>query len=153
MMSIENNIISGDINAHSTMWYSKTNDHRGKTISELITNSDYLTLNTKTHTRAPFNKEHKNTSPDVTIVPNNLLLHCTWGTKITLSSDHLAIITTIDIKSKFRIKIPENTFTNYNKANWVNFTKEIEDLLIDSEPPDDVHKANTILIPSSRKYV
>ena len=44
-------ILTGDVNAHSTLWYSHTGDHRGQLISDIISNSEHITLNTDTPTR------------------------------------------------------------------------------------------------------
>ena len=46
-------MITGDINAHSTLWHSYTDGHSGKIIADIINNSDNITLNTDTPTREP----------------------------------------------------------------------------------------------------
>ena len=109
------------------MWYSTNSDHRGNLIAEIIRNSDHTSINTDTHTRTPFAHNQTTTSPDITIIPNSLILKSTWNTKCALSSDHLPIITTINTRTRFKITTLRNSYTNYNKENWENFTKEIED--------------------------
>ena len=49
--NIPNSILTGDVNAHSTLWY--TDGHRGQLISDIISNSEHITLNTDTPTRVP----------------------------------------------------------------------------------------------------
>ena len=56
----------GDVNAHSTLWHSYTDDHRGQLIADVISNSDHITLNTNTppESQTPHhNKHHHQTSP------------------------------------------------------------------------------------------
>ena len=48
--NIPHSVLTGDVNAHSTLWHSYT-DHRGLLIAEVISNSDHITLNTNTPTR------------------------------------------------------------------------------------------------------
>src|SRR5688572_5747746 len=69
----------------------------------------------------------------------------TWETKASLSSDHIPIIITINTKSDFRLSPSNKTFKNYRKANWENFTDEIEHSLHEATTPDSVHSANNTL--------
>ena len=52
-------VLTGDVNAHSTLWHSYTDDHRGQLITYVISNSDHITLNTHTNQRA---KHHTTTN-------------------------------------------------------------------------------------------
>ena len=70
--STPNSILTGDINAHSTLWNSNTNDHRGNIIADIIQNSNHITLNTNTHTRFPYAKNQNPSSPDITSISSNL---------------------------------------------------------------------------------
>ena len=126
LFSLTNNIITGDLNAHSSLWHSSLTDHRGKIISGIIQNSDYTCLNTNTSTRIPFDRTQNKTSPDVTIIPSELLQHSTWNTSYSLSSDHLPITTTINTKIKFKLVQYRNCYTNYHKANWAKFTQKLK---------------------------
>ena len=45
--NIPHSVLTGDVNAHSTLWHSYTDDHRGQLIADVISNSDHITLNTK----------------------------------------------------------------------------------------------------------
>ena len=51
--NIPYSVLTGDVNAHSTLWHSYTDDHRGQLIADVISNSDHITLNTNTPTRVP----------------------------------------------------------------------------------------------------
>ena len=122
--NLPNSIISGDINAHSPIWHSHTTDHRGDLIADLLGNSDHITLNTNTHTRLPFAANQRPTSPDITSITTNLYNRTHWETLNALNSDHLPILTTINTRTNFRLQQNRQTYTNYNKANWQNFTTE-----------------------------
>ena len=84
---IPHSVLTGDVNAHSTLWHSYTDDHRGQLIADVISNSDHITLNTGTPTRVPN-----------TTVSNTLYNRTSWTTQRALSSDHLPIVTTIDMR-------------------------------------------------------
>ena len=51
--NIPHSVLTGDVNAHSTLWYSYTDDHRGQLIADVISNSNHITLNINTPTRVP----------------------------------------------------------------------------------------------------
>ena len=143
--NLPNSIISGDINAHSPIWHSHTTDHRGDLIADLLGNSDHITLNTYTHTRLPFAANQQPTSPDITSITTNLYNRTHWETLNALNSDHLPILTTINTRTNFRLQQNRQTYTNYNKANWQNFTTETESSFRNINPPSDTHTANKIL--------
>ena len=90
--------------AHSTLWYSYTDDHRGQLIADGISNSGHITLNTNTTTRVPNTTLQQTYSPDVTTVSNTLYNRTSWKTQHALSSDHLPIITIINIRHDYRLQ-------------------------------------------------
>ena len=143
--NLPNSIISGDINAHSPIWHSHTTDHRGDLIADLLGNSDHITLNTNIHTRLPFAANQRPTSPDITSITTNLYNRTHWETLNALNSDHLPILTTINTRTNFRLQQNRQTYTNYNKATWQNFTTETESSFRNINPPSDTHTANKIL--------
>ena len=65
--NIRYSILTGDVNAHSTLWYSHTDDHRGQLISDIISNSEHIILR-HTHQRAA----HHTTAGHLTRHHNNL---------------------------------------------------------------------------------
>jgi len=99
LLSLNNLIITGDINAHSEVWFSPNTDHRGSHILDLIQSSDQIILNLDTPTRVPSNPSQQPTSPDITTISSNLAALTTWRTTTNLASDHLPIITTINTKT------------------------------------------------------
>ena len=64
---IAHSVLTGDVNAHSTLWHSYTDDHRGQLIADVISNSDHITLNTNNPTRVPNTTLEQTSSPDITM--------------------------------------------------------------------------------------
>ena len=62
-----------------------------------------------------------------------------------LSSDHLTILITNKTKTNYKIQQHRRTYTNYNKANWREFTQEIEQTLANTETPQNARPATKIL--------
>ena len=108
--NIPHSVLTGDVNAHSTLWHSYTDDHRGQLIADGISNSDLITLNTNTPTRVPNTTLQQTSSPDITKVSNTLHNRTSWTTQHALSSDHLPIITTINIRHDYRLQHSINEF-------------------------------------------
>ena len=142
--TIPHSVLTGDVNAHSSLWHSHTDDHRGQLIAEVISNSDHISLNTDTPTRVPNTAFQQSSSPDITTVSNTLYNRTSWQTHHALSSDHLPIMTTINIRHNFRLQTYRRTFTNYKKANWTQFTKDTELAFLQTTISDDIHTANRI---------
>ena len=136
--------LTGDVNAHSTLWHSYTDDHRGQLIADVISNSDHITLNTNTPTRVPNTTLQQTSSPDITTVSNTLYNRTSWTTQHALSSDHLPIITTINIRHDYRLQQNRRTFTNYKKADWTQFTEYTESAFAQTTIPTNIHIANII---------
>ena len=65
--NIPHSVLTGDVNAHSTLWHSYTDDHRGQLIADVINNSDHIILNTNTPTRVPNTTLQQTYSPDITM--------------------------------------------------------------------------------------
>ena len=149
-----NLIITADINAHHAMWHSPTADHRGTLIADLIDNSAQIVLNGDAPTRIPTDQGQQSTSPDITTAANSISRLITWKTEIA-NSDHQAIIINMNTKSNFRLQQYRRTYTNYRKANWIEFREEIEASLQDAAPPSNIHLANktiTDLILNADKH-
>ena len=129
---------------HSTLWHSHTDDHRGQLIADVISNSDHITLNTNTPTRVPNTTLQHTSSPDITTVSNTLYNRTTCTTQHALSSDHLPIITTINIRHDYRLQQNRRTFTNYKKADWTQLTEDTESAFAQTTISTNIHTANII---------
>ena len=109
---------------HSTLWHSYTPRYGTRTLmTTLQMNSDHITLNTNTPTRVPNTTLQQTSSPDITTVSNTLYNQTSWTTQHAKSSDHLPIITTINIRHDYRLQQNRRAFTNYKKADWTQFTE------------------------------
>ena len=142
--NIPHSVLTGEVNAHSTLWPSYTNDHRGQLIADVISNSDHITLNTNTPNRVPNTTLQQTSSPDITTVSNTLYNRTSWTPQYALSSDHLPIITTINIRHDYRLQQNRRTFTNYKKANWTQFTEDTESAFAHTTIPTNIYTANII---------
>ena len=138
--NIPHSVLTGDVNAHSTLWHSYTNDHRGQLIADVIRNSDHITLISNTPTRVPNNTLQQTSPPDMTTVSNTLYNRTSWTTQHALSSDHLPIITTINIRQEYRLQQNRRTVTNYKKLTGHNSRKTQNPLsLRPPYPPTNTH--------------
>ena len=127
--NIPHSVVIGDVNTHSTLLHSYTDDHREQQIADVISNSDHIRLNKNTPIRVPNTTLYNRTS---------------WTTQHALSSDHLPIITTINIRQDYRLQQNRRTFTNYKKADWTQFTEDTESALSQTTIPTNIHTANRI---------
>ena len=75
LQHIPHSVLTGDVNAHSSLWHSYTDDHRGQLIAEVISNSDHISLNTDTPTRVPNTAFQQTSSPDITENRGRLTTH------------------------------------------------------------------------------
>ena len=104
LTNIPHSVLTGDVNAHSTLWHSYTDDHRGQLKADVISNSDHIRLNTNTPIRVPNTTLPQTSSPDITTVSNTMYNRTLWTTQHALSSYHLPIITTINIRHNYRLQ-------------------------------------------------
>ena len=77
--NIPHSVITGDVNAYSTLWHSYTDDHKGQLIADVISNSDHITLNTNTPTRVSNTTLQQTPSPDITTVSSTLYNRTSWN--------------------------------------------------------------------------
>ena len=75
---------------------------------------------------------------------NTLYNRTLCTTQHTLSSDHLPIITTINIRHDYRLQQNRRPSTNYKKADWTQFTENTESAFAQTTIPTNIHTANTI---------
>ena len=78
ILKTNNTILTGDFNAHHTLWHSPTTDNSGTLIADLINSSNQIVLNTNTPTRIPTNRNQQATSPDISTASNTIYNNITW---------------------------------------------------------------------------
>ena len=137
LLQLENALILGDFNAHDTLWHSSISDARGQDFSNKIIDSNFGILNLDTPTRLPTSGQP--TSPDLSLASLSLLPYTSWETSTTLGSDHLPI--TIKCSTSITPQYSEKqTFINFKKANWQEFTEQTESEFSKLNQPTDVYK-------------
>ena len=67
------------------------------------------------------------------------------GTLDAINSVHKPIAIRYKTKTKFRLTQNRLSYTNYKKADWTNFTRQIEEGLLNANDIQDVHTGNKIL--------
>ena len=97
--------------------------------------------NTNTPTRESAKHHTQQTSsPDITTVSNTLYNRTSWTTQHALSSDHLPIITTINIRHDYRLQ--QNQRNNIRRANACDPALK----LLNEEITSDIQKHKQIII-------
>ena len=94
LLTTPDTLILGDFNAYHPSWYSRSTERK---MADSINGSDYGILNWDSPTRVPPNAEPS--SPDVSLASASLITSCSWQTLSTLSSDHLPILITLQMKT------------------------------------------------------
>ncbi|XP_036317365.1 uncharacterized protein LOC118732343, partial [Rhagoletis pomonella] len=132
----ENRLVVGDFNAHHDLWHSSlANDRRGNSLAEQIDDSTFCTMNDDAPTRIVGSCSN---SPDVTIASAGLINSISWRPMLTLASDHLPIIISINKPTDFA-PADHRTYTNFNKADWNGFAEVTESSFAALPTPTDVH--------------
>jgi hypothetical protein len=118
-------LVIGNVNAHHPSWDSALLDARGEVIALAIDLSPFLVLNEDTATRIPVASNQPASSPDISLASAHLALEMTWSTHLTLNSNHLLI--TLALASSQPSQHQEaKTFTNFRKADYPRFIREVE---------------------------
>ena len=150
--SLPNSIITGDFNAHSPFM-----DHRSQLITSLIFNSNHIVLNQNVSTRLPLNHKQQSIFPDITTADTTISANLTWQTPKALNSDHLPML--IKFKNIYKILTtkPFRSVTNHRKANWLQYTKDVEhtlkNTLLHEDPRTASHLITNAILASDRKNV
>ena len=127
ILDSDRTIVTGEFNAHHPMWYLPMTDHRRTLIADKINNSDHLTRNMDSHTRQPTNRNQQPASPDISKATNTIDNNITWTTLDAINADHKPIAILYKTKIKFRLTQNRLSYTNYKKADWTYFSRQIEE--------------------------
>ena len=109
LLNDKDTLVLGDFNAHDPLWFSSLQDARGSLLSDEITGSNLAVINDDIPTRRPSNGQ--DTSPDITLATLDLIPFASWHTEISLGSDHLPIIVTLETDIKPQKARTENSKT------------------------------------------
>ena len=147
-------IIVGDFNAHSDGWFSTSDDARGESLVDAVESNNFSILNLDHPTRVPANGSPS--SPDVSLASSHLSPNLSWSvphilnnsfSSSPLNSDHLPIlISFVDPlhQHDFNIVRAQCSYVNLRKADWANFTSDLESH-IPLTPPSSCAKGEKIL--------
>ncbi|XP_017467961.1 PREDICTED: uncharacterized protein LOC108360262, partial [Rhagoletis zephyria] len=102
---------------------------------EQIDDSTFCTMNDDAPTRI---MGSCCSSPDLTIVSAGLINSISWRPMLTLASDHLPIVISIDKPTDFA-SVEHRTYINFSKADWKGFAEFTENTLAALPTPTDVH--------------
>ena len=119
---IPHSVLTGDFNAHSTLWHSYIDDHRGQLIADVISHSDHITLNTNTPSRVPNTTLQQTSSPDITTVSNTLYNRTSWTTQHALSSPQLTYDMNTDYNKTDGLSPTTRKLTGHNFAQTTMHT-------------------------------
>ena len=129
-------LVLGDFNAHHELWHSSLgDDQRGALLAEQIDESTFCTLNDDAPTRIMGTCA---SSPDITIASPGLVNCATWRAVVSLGSDHLPIIVTLDRPNDFIVS-ERRTYMNQKKADWHGFREFTNRRFNDLPTPSNVH--------------
>lgn len=117
IFNTQNNIITGDFNAHHYIWGSSFKNQNGENIINKVNDSNYIILNEKQPTRIHHNGTLTNI--DITMATPNITCKSKWeNTKENCGSDHFILRILINHKIHKIIKEPKY---NFKKADWPKF--------------------------------
>ena len=86
-------------------------------------------------------------SPDVSLASASLITFTNWQTKTNLGSDHLPILTSLQMDLTIN-PIPHRPSFNLKKGNWDRYRKEIEDKLSKRRLPTNCQNEKRSCVPS-----
>ena len=90
------------------------------------------------------NTLQQTSTPDITTVSNTLYNRESWTTQHALSSDHLPIITRINIQHDYILQQNRWAFTDYKKADWTQFPEYAKSAFAQTTIPTNIHTANIL---------
>ena len=135
----EMSLIVGDINAHHSRWNTNSNDdERGEKLADEIDAADYTIHNENEATRLSTNG--RSTSPDISLASNDIAPLSDWSVSISLASDHLPILITINSEQS-TIDGPRRTYINIKKADWASYAEACDKHLAEAGETRTVEQA------------
>ena len=136
LLELENAVILGDFNAHHCLWNSSAEpDKRGEELAAVIESSNFAALNEEEPTRVTKNCM---SSPDVTLVSDNLLMNAQWNIESALGSDHRPITVSIGCEVT-KLDNGGRKFINFRKADWDLFRESTEEIFKNATKPTNAH--------------
>ena len=132
--STKSTYVAGDLNAHGYWDQYQPLNKRGGDLERWLDTKEMMILNSDESTKT-FNKS----VPDLTICHEKLFSNSKWELLGDGLSDHLPILTTLDVNVHPQIRTPAKW--SYKKANWDSYTAQIEEELKKDPYPEKVERA------------
>ncbi|KAM7361935.1 uncharacterized protein ACRADG_012793 [Cochliomyia hominivorax] len=128
-------LVLGDFNAHHQLWHSRLrDDQRGALLAKQIDESTFCTLNDDAPTRIMGTCA---SSPDITLASAGLINCTTWQTVVSLGSDHLHIIVSLERPNDFIVS-ERRTYMNQKKADWRGFREFTDRRVVELPVPSNI---------------
>lgn len=145
LLRLDKALVVGDFNAKSALWCSPITNRRGRELSDLITESEYVVLNTgkPTHVHHDGGVSHI----DVGLASRGLAMKCQWTVlDDCMGSDHYPILITLDERPV--IEKSSTPRWKLKNADWSAF--ETACLVAFTDPPidSDVEQLNEFITSS-----
>ena len=122
-------ILCGDFNAHHSLWeHSRNVNTRGRKLHKIINNYQLTCLNNGKPTFPARYSHHQDTTPDISFISSSLVLRTNWDVHPDpFFSDHCPVKIELFAATNQHSTQPR---WNLRKANWENFTGEMEKLRV-----------------------
>ena len=122
--NIPHSVLTGDVNAHATLWHSYIDDHTGQQITDVISNSDHITLNAHTNQSAKHHKKLRHQISPRCLTHHSIGHHGQFKTHYHQTTYPASPQSTYDMTTEYRIQQNRRIFTNYKKGDWTQFTED-----------------------------
>jgi exonuclease III len=140
-----NYILLGDLNSKLTSIGCNKDNRNGIFLEEILNNNNCVIVNDKTHTYYPFHENYSCDILDLALCSSFLYKYIKEFVVLResdMSSDHVPIMIILKTDNSFTSDDTrhQNTFYNYNKADWKKFKANLP-----SEIPEEI-KSNVELL-------
>lgn len=130
-----NFILSGDVNAQSTLWGSSTTNTRGRKIEKFCLDNNIYVANDGNITHIPNIAHHRFSAIDITFTNPLLAPIISWKTNDEpLGSDHLPIFISCNLRSPHHYFSPKYIFS---AANWSSYSLDADLTNVNFNQPID----------------
>lgn len=138
-------ILTGDFNAHNSLWGSNKNDINGKTIEQFLDNHDLVLLNDGSPTRLDPHTG-QGSCLDLTIVSSQIAHKMHWSvTNHNFGSDHFVILCTLNLQHNTPQNVSntnEEKKWSFRNVNWNTFSEKIKEKCMFYNAPDSLKELN-----------
>ena len=118
----DHHLLLGDFNGHNVVWGSETTDNKGLIISDFVSNTDNVLLNSGEPTHVDATTGNLS-AIDLSIASPRLSLDCNWSTYTdTLGSDHFPIVIGLGNQNFVDDNFMPLCLYKTSNVNWNDYT-------------------------------